>query len=136
MSNTLQAGADTDAYCNRCKLVLAHVIIAMRGSRPARVECKTCGAAHAYKSDKPAKRTTRRATTKSSEVVTQAEYDTLMAGRDVSRAIRYKPAHEFDLDDVVDHRTFGLGLVTKVISGGKIEVAFQNGSKVLVHARV
>ena len=136
MAQVLSAGDDTDAYCGKCKLVLAHVIIAMKGSRPARVECKTCHAEHAFKANAPnARAPTRRATTKNSAAAKLAVYEGLMEGRDLARAIKYKAGEEFRLESVLDHKTFGLGLVTRVLSDRKIEVAFKTGEKVLVHAR-
>lgn len=135
MTETLEAGADVDAYCTRCKLVLAHVIVAMRGSRPVRVECKTCGSVHAFKSELPKKRTARRTAARDTTAMAQAEYETLMQGRDMSQALRYKIADEFSVEDVIDHKTFGIGLVTKVLSDNKIEVAFQGGPKILAHGR-
>ena len=134
MAMKLDAGMDTDAYCGKCKLVLAHVIIAMRGARPARVECKTCNAVHAFKEEAPRK-ATRRATTRDSAGAALAAYEGLMEGRDISRATKYKLSEPFDVDDILDHKTFGLGLVTRLLSDNKIEVTFQTGSKVLVHAR-
>lgn len=133
---TIEAGQDTDAYCGKCKMVLAHVIIAMKGSRPARVECKTCGAVHAYKKDEPRKGTgTKRGPSKSSIAARVAAHDKLLEGRDISSAVRYKISQEMHDDDVIDHKTFGIGLVTRVLADRKIEVSFQSGTKVLVHNR-
>ena len=131
----LTAGSDIDAYCGKCKLVLAHVIIALKGARPARVQCKTCNAEHNYKKTAPRQGTTRRSTAKSDSASKQAAFDSLVAGRDLSRAVRYGIGETFVEEDVLDHKTFGLGLVTRVLSDNKIEVQFSMGSKILVHAR-
>ena len=130
-----RAGADIDAYCSRCKLVLAHVIIALRGSRPAKVECKTCRAVHAYREDPPGPRPARRGTARDSVAAAQAAYDSMLAGKDLSRAAKYRANEAFDLDDVLDHKAFGIGVVTRVLADNKIEVAFSTGPKVLVHSR-
>jgi hypothetical protein len=135
------AGADTDAYCNKCKLVLAHVIIAVkntaRGSRPARVECKTCGAVHAFRAEAPGakKKTTRRSSAKSAAAAQQADYEGLMEGRDIAGADKYKMTQIFSEKDVVNHKTFGVGLVMRVLSDDKIEVSFPAALKILVHNR-
>lgn len=51
-----KAGGEIDAYCTRCKLDLAHRIIAMVGETVKKVECKTCGSHHLYRrpKDEPA----------------------------------------------------------------------------------
>ena len=46
-----KAGQDIDSYCGKCKMTLAHVIVAMEGTKVARAQCKTCYATHAYRKD-------------------------------------------------------------------------------------
>jgi hypothetical protein len=146
-----KSGSDIDSYCNKCKLVLAHVIIAMDGSRVARVECKTCRSVHAYKA-KPGERATRSGTKSASGTkttttrkasgsraskagLTQADYDKVIHGKDLSRAQRYRATINFVEGDVVDHINFGVGMVTRLLADCKMEVLFPTGIKVLVHSR-
>jgi hypothetical protein len=128
-------GKEVDAYCGKCKLELAHVIIAMKGSKIARVECKTCHAVHAYRGSAPAPRKPRAGGKKTKAALTVTEYDRLIEGRDLSGAKPYRPATTFAADDIINHATFGLGVVIKVLSDQKIEVGFPVGIKVLVHDR-
>lgn len=144
-----KTGGDVDSYCNKCKLVLAHVIIAMDGTRVVRVECKTCRAVHGYrKSAESSSRgsrtagsstTTRRAATKSTTgraaAISQADYDKVIRGQDLSRAQRYRATINFAEGDVVDHMNFGLGMVMRLMGDSKMEVLFPTGVKVLVHSR-
>jgi hypothetical protein len=126
-----KAGADIDAFCTKCKMILAHVIVAMKGPHPVRVECKTCRAVHAYKREQPSG--AKRAPTQAGPRPT--ELDKLMAGKDISKAIRYAPNVRFEEEQVVDHKLFGIGIVTRALSDQKIEVVFKDGVKVLVHDR-
>jgi hypothetical protein len=128
-------GKEVDAYCGKCKLELAHIIVAMNGSRIAKVECKTCHGVHAYRGGPPAPRKRRVAAKGERQPLTPGEYDTLIAGRDLSRARAYRPASVFGANDVIDHPTFGLGVVVRVLADGKIEVGFPVGLKLLVHDR-
>jgi hypothetical protein len=57
-----------------------------------------------------------------------------LAGKDLSRARDYSPKETFQLDDVIKHPTFGLGIVSAV-RGDKIEIAFKADSKTLIHGR-
>ena len=43
------AGDEVDSKCTKCKLILAHTIVAMVGDQIARVKCNTCGGEHAYR---------------------------------------------------------------------------------------
>lgn len=45
-------GRDIDAHCSRCRLDLAHTIIAMVGVKVVQARCNTCGAVHRYKAPK------------------------------------------------------------------------------------
>ena len=47
-----QVGKETLAYCTSCKMDLAHLVVAMKGDRIAKAECKTCKKIHAYKAPK------------------------------------------------------------------------------------
>ena len=45
-----EAGKEVLSYCGKCKLALAHVIVSMKDTNTfGKVQCKTCGATHAYK---------------------------------------------------------------------------------------
>ena len=136
----LRAGGEIDAFCTKCKMVLAHTILAVSGGRPARVECNTCRGQHNYRSgavDAP-KASTGRTSTRSSPAReapsrTKVSVDELIAQKGgISRP--YSPKTTFVLDEVVSHPTFGAGLVAAVRSD-KIDVMFRTGTKTLVHGR-
>lgn len=133
---TLKVGGDVDTPCSRCNLTLAHVIVAMNGTRPVRVLCKTCKTEHAFRSTDKKAKAARKSPGESRRVTATAnDYDKMMTGKDLSRAKRYEPKVAFAEGEVVDHKVFGLGLVTRVLTDGKIEVLFKVGPKVLLHAR-
>ena len=50
MATTHKVGGEVDAFCTRCRLTLAHTILAMVGTKLARVRCNTCNGDHAYRS--------------------------------------------------------------------------------------
>lgn len=137
------AGHDIDTYCSRCKLDLAHVIIAVSAGTPVRVVCKTCNSEHAFR--KPKRKATgvtkrtpsaRKASTAAPQGPLSTEaYHQLLSGRDLSRSRRYTIKETFSVDDVVDHKKFGIGLVTKMLGDQKIEVTFREGAKILIHDR-
>ena len=134
-----EAGADVDSYCGKCKLMLAHVIHAMEGDKPAKVECKTCKAVHKYRPKAPG---TRKAAAKKktagaskTPATTESEYDTIMAEIDVSKPLPYAMEKVFEEQAVVKHKKFGVGLVTQVLGGRKINVMFREGTKLLAHSR-
>lgn len=136
-----KAGSDIDAYCSKCDLDLAHVIIAMIGDRVVKVQCKTCRSPHAYRGKQSVDGRSKSAPKRMgggggrSSTPRVSDFDKAMVGKDLSRARRYKPSITFVAGDVVDHPTFRFGVVTRLLSDSKIEVLFEVGPKTLVHAR-
>ena len=136
-------GKDIDSYCGKCKMTLAHVIVAMNGARVVQAQCKTCYASHAYRSD-PASRVKKTTGSKTSGTrakkttapqFTATEFDVVMSQRNIGKAKRYGIRETFLDSDVIDHKKFGLGAVTACLGENKIEVLFRDGPKVLVHSR-
>jgi hypothetical protein len=103
---TYRVGGEVDAPCARCKLDLAHTILAMVGKRIVRVRCNTCQSDHAYR------QTQRRATPAAGRPRASAAERTVLgfedqlARADVTNARDYKPAETYAVDQVVRHPTF------------------------------
>jgi hypothetical protein len=130
MEKALKVGGDVDAWCTRCKMLLGHTVLAMVGSRPARVRCNTCQGEHNYRgSAAPVKK----AEPRDRPVVTS--WESLLAKKDLTRARRYTAREKFAQDEVMNHPVFGIGLVQEV-RGDKIQVAFKADVKTLVHGKI
>ena len=132
---TPAVGKDIDSFCTKCDMILNHVIVAKVGETVKRVKCLTCNTEHAYKaaSKAAAAPKKKRAVGVRAGKVLATDYDTLMRGRDVSRAKKYKPVDRFVKADILNHTQFGIGIVIAEKDGTKIEVVFANGQKTLVH---
>ena len=129
---TLNAGQEIDDQCTKCKLLLAHTIVAMDGESVLKVECNTCHSVHKYRGKK-AKSSRAKSTKKTTVKV--VPFEQLIAGKDLSRATRYKISMALAQDEIIDHAKFGLGIVTHVMGDNKVEVEFSEGSRILVHNR-
>ena len=79
----IKVGKEIEAYCTKCRLMLDHVVVAMTGEKPKKVECLTCHGQHVYKSSEPKSRKkadTKKATSKkSSEPQSSKKADTQKA---------------------------------------------------------
>ncbi len=140
MPNTEKtAGDHVDARCTRCRVTTNHTIIAMVGDRPARVRCNTCGGDHNYRplsQAKPAKpaatagvKPARRNAADRRREALQEEWQELTASPGLT--VPYSMDRAFRLDDLIEHPTFGVGVVKAVIKPNKIEVLFASGTKSL-----
>lgn len=125
-------------------MMLAHTIIAMVGEKIARVQCNTCMGQHAHREGPPGsaaakKRSATGTVARRSTRATKAEVETLpfeaiFEGADLSAAKKYSPATRFEAEDIVDHPTFGMGMV-ETARHDKVDVIFKAGRKTLVHGR-
>ena len=134
------AGQDVDAWCGPCKAVFAHVIHAVVAGVPARVECKTCKAEHAFKPTKPKPgrgTTTRRATAarRAVEDANRRAYAKAIRGRGEDAARPYSIREVFADDDLILHSKFGLIVVVQILGDGKITACTADGPVTLVHGR-
>jgi len=142
-----KAGDEVDAKClPACgkNLCLAHTIVAMVGAKIERVKCNTCQKEHKYHppaSPSEATAAKRRAERKKAQtdaaprLATPEDYAKLIKQVDVSSAAKYSMKMELDLNDVVDHPKFGVGVVTDLREGSKASIAFPDGGKLLAYGR-
>jgi hypothetical protein len=138
MTTTTKVGGEVDAYCTKCELLLAHTVLAMVGTKIVRVKCNTCNGEHMYRGKsapvpKPTAARAARAAAAKVEKVTLG-FQEQLATRDLSRAKKYSVKETFAVEDVVDHPTFGLGIVSGV-RGDKVDIVFKTEAKILIHGR-
>ena len=135
MAQANRVGGDVDAFCTRCKMELGHTILAMVGSRPVRVRCNTCQGEHAYRGPPEKKKGTWVPAAERVSKPAVTSWEALLAGKDLSRARRYSAKEKYAAEELIQHPSFGIGLVQEV-RGDKIQVAFKADVKTLVHGKI
>jgi len=130
----IAAGSDVEAYCTKCKLVLAHTVITMQGSKPRRVKCNTCSGEHNYRAEKPQSKTTARkaAKAKSPAKRTRQTWSEVMQEASAKPHKAYSMAGSFAEGDWIEHSTFGLGCVQSFTPPNKITVRFADSTRMLI----
>ncbi len=132
----IAVGSDVEAYCTKCKMVLAHTVVAVQGAKPRRVKCNTCGGDHNFRPTKPvaktaAKKTTTKAKSTSTRKVRQS-WDEIMQDASGKPHKTYSMAGSFGEGDWIEHNTFGLGCVQTFTAPNKITVRFADSTRTLV----
>ena len=152
----LSVGGNCDAYCTRCKMDLAHTIVAMVEGTPVQVICNTCNGAHKYRAPKSAEKAGRSAASKStstrgtstratgarkaaSEAAAEKELKELRRrwdaeiGKHADAPTRpYDVRGDFGKDDVIEHSKFGVGFVVEELQDKRIKVLFQDAERTLI----
>jgi hypothetical protein len=131
----IAAGSVVEAYCTKCKLVLDHTIVALKGAKPSRVKCNTCGADHNYRPTKPS---AKAAATKKAEKTKAAPRRVRQSWNDVMQEASGKPHKTYSMSgsfgegDWIEHSTFGLGCVQSFSPPNKITVRFADSTRLLI----
>lgn len=152
MSKPLKTGGEVDSWCTKCKLVLNHRIIAMVGGTPVRVECSTCASHHNFRPRAPGDkapsavrsgsssasssagpRATRSSVTKAQQALLEREksWEKAIAGKAVSEFRNYRVDQTFAEGDLIRHKKFGDGVVTRILDPKKVEILFKDEPRTL-----
>ncbi len=135
----IKAGSDIDAPCGRCKLELAHVVVAAVDGTAAQVECKTCGSIHKYRAIKkvahrvgkqPITRERKSPSTSGKKRIENRE----LTADQIAGNVPYSPTRTFIHGQIIAHAMFGYGCVEHV-ADSKIEVSFREQRRILIHNR-
>ena len=126
---------DITTMCTKCKMEQSHVVVAHnKKGVVAKVKCHTCGNEHKYS---PKKKTPRKTTKTSKKGAGKEkpdyteEFQKLAEKYKGKEPVHYSMSGSFKAEDVIDHQSFGMGIVMSV-SYQKMEVAFPDGLRVLV----
>jgi hypothetical protein len=118
--------------CTKCKMELNHVVVANNAAGIVeRVQCLTCGSEHKYHREK--KKPTKRISKKNiftQEVDLTNTFENLADKFKEKRPLPYRMSGSFKNDDVIDHNTFGMGIVINA-SCDKMEVVFSDRPRLL-----
>src|SRR5258705_3355531 len=125
----VKAASIVDGWCTKCKLVLAHTVEAVVDGKITRVHCNTCNGQHAYRASAPVSRaaggTAKGSKAKAADKTPKrSEYETLLRGRTGANARTYATSERFQPGELINHTSFGLGVVTGERDSVKIDVHF------------
>ncbi len=138
-------GKNIDAFCTRCGLTLAHIVLYEVGGAVQGVKCKTCRAEHRYRGAKPVRQRDIAAERRSARVAPRAQRPVrpadarLWEQRNAAAAPDavvwdYKLNERYEKGDVISHPQFGRGFV-ETITSDSMEVLFREGRKTLAMNR-
>jgi hypothetical protein len=161
MPKPLRVAGEVDSWCTKCRLVLNHRIVSMKAGKAHQVECLTCRTTHLWRPNAPGDRVapgeasgassggdrprTASAATKAPRATHAAQaaharleqqWEKAIVGRAVTEFKAYNIGASFAEGDLVRHKKFGDGVVTRVIDAGKVEVLFRDEAKTLAQGMV
>lgn len=133
MEQLPEVGKNIYIQCKKCDRERYFKVITHVSATSAKCECEVCKTKKTYKLESPKKPKTTAKTRAS--VAKAAEWEKMVSDRSSSKKIPYRLNTKFEVDQVLDHPMFGVGVVTKALAA-KIEVIFKQETKILIHAQV
>jgi hypothetical protein len=124
-------GDEVEMPCSKCGTGRVHAIVAKVKDRIAKIRCNTCGHLVRYK-DPNAKTRPR----KQAKMTPKERWEALVSKSSGRKRTAYVLTGSFGENDLIDHSTFGLGVVTQVLPDRKMHVIFEEGEKMLVNERI
>jgi hypothetical protein len=147
MSKVLKVAGEVDSFCTKCRLLLNHRIISMKGPKAYQVECLTCHGPHLYRAAAPGERAAAGAAARAAgkrparvssgtraeqaRVAREQSWEKAIAGRGMAEFKSYAVSLLLEEGDLVRHKKFGDGIVTRVIDANKVEVLFKDEPRTL-----
>lgn len=129
-------GGHVEASCRKCQSVTTHIVLAMVGGKPSKVECRTCHGTHAYKATASAPRASspRSASTRASRTPEPNPADVWASSMRSARGetVSYAPSGRYGVGARLKHPTFGEGVVARLASTTVCEVIFVTGTVKLI----
>jgi hypothetical protein len=147
MAKPLRVAGEVDSWCTKCRLVLNHRIVSMKVGKPYQVECLTCRSTHLWRATAPGEkaastsgngrpaRAASEAGPKSKRITPamrqEQAWEKAIAGHGVNEFKVYNTTATFQEGQLLRHKKFGDGVVTRVIDAHKVEVLFRDEPKTL-----
>ena len=121
--------------CTVCKDVTRHNVLIMKQEKPAKVKCLSCQDEHNFRAPPPSKEEREIIAAEKLRLKKNVEdrerWNELRPKMMESNAKTYAMDGLFKKKDVINHPVFGLGQVQKIAGPHKVEVLFEDGSRVM-----
>ena len=140
----MPAGEEVLTYCSTCDRNVTRTIVAHKSGNSgpvAKVHCRICSKVKAYRAPKgmtagapkaPRKKAgSQRA--KPVAVSLESEWQRQLQEAQGKPSRAYAVSEKFEKGDVVEHPSFGVGVVQGPKDANKVEILFQASMRVLLH---
>jgi hypothetical protein len=152
MPKPLRVAGEVDSWCTRCRLILNHRIVSMKNGKAHQVECLTCRTQHLWRANAPGEKPAAASGSERSRSSAAApsaaggralrgaalrqeqQWEKAIAGRGVHEFKAYNVGATFNEGDLVRHKKFGDGVVTRIIDAHKVEILFRDEPRTLAQA--
>ncbi|HUJ19086.1 MAG TPA: hypothetical protein VL197_13975 [Nitrospirota bacterium] len=124
-------GHNIESYCGKCKVNRDHTVMTMDGETVAKVRCKMCGSMHKFRSPLDAQKVRKpRAKKEGAEAATAEIIWAAGLAEAKGKERDYSMASKYRIGDIVNHQTFGKGIVMKLYVN-KCDMLFKDRERLM-----
>ena len=123
---SLQVADEVNCWCGKCKTFRTHTVKLLQPPKPPKSVCLTCRAVHQVRLHEPG---TKKARSQGPAMPDVAPWPELVVGVNPDDATKYAMTNDFQVDDFVMHKVFGLGKVIQIGGQQRARVSFESGIK-------
>ncbi len=126
---TLKVDDEVTSWCghSKCKGFRVHTVKTLQAPKPPKAVCNNCRAVHQVRLYEPGTKTKSKSDRPSMPEV--APWPELVAGINPDDATKYGITKNFELDEFVLHKSFGLGKVIQIGTENRARMSFESGIK-------
>ncbi len=130
--------------CKKCGADRYHTVLTHTSSTSAKIQCEVCKSNKTYtlpKAGSMAKKATAKTATGAKKTVRARksshadDFQALNTNRGTEKGIPFSIKTKFEMNQKIDHSTFGAGYV-KAVQPDRIDVLFESEVKTLMHNKV
>jgi hypothetical protein len=131
MQEKIKTGQNIDSYCGKCKQSSEHTIMALDNETVSKVRCRSCGSTHKFKSpaDAAKVRKPRKKQCAGEGAAAEIVWAAALA-KAKGDGCDYRMAAHYRIGDIVNHQTFGKGIVLKLYVN-KCGMLFKDGERLM-----
>lgn len=125
-------------FCKKCDAERYHTVLSHKTSTSAKIQCEVCKSIKTYSLPKAGGSTVKRASGGALKVRKTShadEFQALTTNRSAEKGTPFSIKTKFEMDQKIEHPTFGTGYV-KAVQSDRIEVIFESEVKTLMHNKV
>jgi len=126
----IEAGDFVQSFCTKCKNMTKHIAVGLLLGVPTKVQCTVCKGNHNFKKNPASSATPRQKA--APKLVDNKDWVASAAKWDETKATPYTTIGMFKKGELLNHSTFGLGLVQGHMGPKRMQVLFQNGPKLML----
>src|SRR3990172_8811913 len=122
---TIAVGNDVRARCAACKRTQIHMITAISGKRIDQIQCKACLRTRKYRPQESPDAPKRRRQGAIEVIPPEVAWKKLMDSSTTKKTNAYTFDKQYRVHDLINHESFGMGVVTSLPTPNKARGALQ-----------